>query len=32
MKNYETTPKYVIYVENILKDMETTKRKRIFKS
>jgi hypothetical protein len=30
-KNDETAPKYVGYVENILKEMKTTKRKRISK-
>jgi hypothetical protein len=32
MQNDETTPKYVGYVENILQEMKTTERKRIFKS
>jgi hypothetical protein len=30
-KNDETTPKYVGYVEDILQEMKTTKRKRISK-
>jgi hypothetical protein len=28
-KNDETTPNYVVYVENILQEMKTTERKRI---
>jgi hypothetical protein len=31
MQNDETTPKYVGYVEDILQEMKTTKRKRISK-
>jgi hypothetical protein len=31
MKNNETTPKYVEYVENRLQAMKTTERKRISK-
>jgi hypothetical protein len=32
MQNDETTPKYVGYVKNILQEMKTAERKRIFKS
>jgi hypothetical protein len=32
MKNNETTPKYVGYVENIPQETKTTKRKGNFKS
>jgi hypothetical protein len=31
MKNDETTPKYVRYVENIIQEMKTSERKRISK-
>jgi hypothetical protein len=31
MKNDETTPKYVRYVENILQEMKTTQIKQISK-
>jgi hypothetical protein len=31
MQNDETTPKYVGYVENILQETKTTKRKQILK-
>jgi hypothetical protein len=31
LQNDETTPKYVLYVDNMLQEMKTIKRKRISK-